>query len=252
MSNLDRAYNPDLTPEEFKELLEIEDEFVYEALDLNDSAAERYMAYLETLPEPIYIPFEELSDEELVRRANAEDHLAQLELGHRASNNGELEVAAEWFLKAAQNGNIVCAHNYAIDVESDEEALFWFRKAGFKGFAMSQRQLGHMYKKQGDIERARIWYGLACRRGLVEAFSDLGMIHWEQGELESAVQIWHAGANEGDEKCNEYLETYNGAILFDEDSIFGDDDFGNGITQSSYTPQVEVKETSTKSGFDFI
>ena len=251
MSNLDRAYNPDLTPQEFKELLELEDEFIYEALDLNDPAAERYMAYLDTIPEPIYIPFEELSDEELVRRANAEDHLAQFELGHRASNNGELEVAAEWFLKAAHNGNIVCAHNYAIDVESDEEALFWFRKAGFKGFAMSQRQLGHMYKKQGDIERARIWYGLACRRGLIEAFSDLGMIHWELGQSEIAFQIWHAGSTQGDEMSSEYLDTYNGSILFDDDSIFGDD-FDVQDVQSTYTPQVEVKDTSSKSGFDFI
>jgi len=46
MSNLELASNPDLTPAQFKALLDLEDEFVYEALDLNDSAAERYMAYL--------------------------------------------------------------------------------------------------------------------------------------------------------------------------------------------------------------
>lgn len=252
MSNLERASDPDLTPEQFKVLLDLEDEFVYEALDLNDSAAERYMAYLETIPDPIYIPFEELTDEELNRRAQAEDHLAQFELGHRASKQGELEVAANWFLRAAQNGNIVCAHNYAIDVESDDEAYFWFRKAGFKGFAMSQRQLGHLYKKHGDIERARIWYGLACRRGLIEAYSELGMLHWEQGQSEIAIQIWYAGSTEGDEKCREYLNLHDPEMLFDEGSLFDDDDFEFETLGSTYTPQIEKKEISSKSGFELF
>lgn len=252
MSNLERASDPDLTPEQFKALLDLEDEFVYEALDLNDSAAERYMAYLETIPDPIYIPFEELTDEELNRRARAEDHLAQFELGHRASKQGELEVAANWFLRAAQNGNIVCAHNYAVDVESDDEAYFWFRKAGFKGFAMSQRQLGHLYKKHGDIERARIWYGLACRRGLIEAYSELGMLHWEQGQSEIATQIWYAGSIEGDEKCREYLNLHNPEMLFDGGSLFDDDDFEFAASDNTYTPQIEKKEISSKSGLEFF
>ena len=252
MSNLERASDPDLTPEQFKHLLDLEDEFVYEALDLNDSAAERYMAYLETIPDPIYIPFEELTVEELNRRAQEEDHLAQFELGHRASKQGELEVAANWFLRAAQNGNIVCAHNYAIDVESDDEAYFWFRKAGFKGFALSQRQLGHLYKKHGDIERARIWYALACRRGLIEAYSELGMLHWEQGQSEIAIQIWYAGSTEGDEKCREYLNEYNPDVLFDESSLFDDEDLDFETSGTTYTPQIEKKVTSSKSGFDLF
>ena len=252
MSNLELASNPDLTPAQFKELLDLEDEFVYEALDLNDSAAERYMAYLETIPDPVYIPFEELTDEELNRRAHAEDHLAQFELGHRASKQGELEVAANWFFRAAQNGNIVCAHNYAVGVESDDEAYFWFRKAGFKGFAMSQRQLGLLYKKHGDLERALIWYGLACRRGLIEAFSELGMLHWEQGESELAIQIWYAGSIEGDEKSREYLNLHNPEMLFDEGSLFDDEDFDFGTSDNTYTPQIEKRETTSKPGLDLF
>ena len=252
MSNLEHASNPDLTSAQFKALLDIEDEFVYEALDLNDSAAERYMAYLETIPDPVYIPFEELTDEELNRRAQAEDHLAQCELGHRASKQGELEDAANWFLRAAQNGNIVCAHNYAVDVESDDEAYFWFRKAGFKGFAMSQRQLGLLYKKHGDLERARIWYGLACRRGLIEAYSELGMLHWEQEESEIAIQIWYAGSTYGDEKCHEYLNLHNPEMLFDERPLFDDEEFDFGTSESTYTPQIEKRETSSKPGLDLF
>jgi TPR repeat protein len=254
MNSLEHASNPDLTPEQFRALLDLEDEFVYEALDLNDSAAERYMAYLETIPDPIYIPFEDLTDEELNRRAQADDHLAQFELGHRASKQGELEVAANWFLRAAQNGNIVCAHNYAVDVESDDEAYYWFRKAGFKGFAMSQRQLGHMYKKHGDIERARIWYGLACRRGLIDAYSELGMLHWEQGQSEIATEIWYAGSIEGDEKCREYLNLHNPEMLFDGGLLFDDDDddFEFAASDNTYTPQIEKKEISSKSGLEFF
>ncbi len=254
MNSLEHASNPDLTPEQFRALLDLEDEFVYEALDLNDSAAERYMAYLETIPDPIYIPFEDLTDEELNRRAQADDHLAQFELGHRASKQGELEVAANWFLRAAQNGNIVCAHNYAVDVESDDEAYYWFRKAGFKGFAMSQRQLGHLYKKHGDIERARIWYGLACRRGLIDAYSELGMLHWEQGQSEIATEIWYAGSIEGDEKCREYLNLHNPEMLFDGGLLFDDDDddFEFAASDNTYTPQIEKKEISSKSGLEFF
>jgi hypothetical protein len=51
MSNLDRARNPDLSPAEFKELLDLRDLDIYEALDLNEPASERYIAYLETQPE---------------------------------------------------------------------------------------------------------------------------------------------------------------------------------------------------------
>lgn len=252
MSNLEHASNPDLTPAQFKALLDLEDEFLYEALDLNDSAAERYIAYLETIPAPVYIPFEEITDEELNRRAQAEDHSAQCELGHRASKRGELEAAANWFLKAAQNGNIVGAHTYAVNVESDDEAYFWFRKAGFKGFAMSQRQLGHLYKKHGDVERSRIWYGLACRRGLIEAYSELGMLHWEQGQSEIAIQIWYAGSTEGDEKCREYLNLHNPEMLFDEGALFDDYDFEFDTSENTYTPQIEKKEISSKSGLDLF
>jgi hypothetical protein len=67
--NLRLASDPDLTPSQFKLLLELEDENIYLALDLNTTAKARYDSYSEDNPGPNYHPFEDLTDEILMQRA---------------------------------------------------------------------------------------------------------------------------------------------------------------------------------------
>ena len=94
-------------------------------------------------------------------------------------------------------------------------------------------------------------YGLACRRGLIEAYSELRMLHWELGQSEIASQIWLAGSVEDDEKFREYLNPHNPEMLFDEESLFDDNDFEFDSSERSCTPQIEKKEISSKPGLEF-
>ena len=206
--NLDLASDPELTPSQYKHLLELEDEDIYLALELNEKAKERYVSYLEINPGPNYHPFEELTDEILMQRALAEDHLAQLELGHRASLLKNSDDAAYWYLKGAQNGNIICAHNYACGVKNDEEAIYWFRKAAFNEMASSQHELGIIYQKRRNFTKSEIWLTLAFRHGILEACTDLGSLYWEQKEFDSAVTYWRIAANLGDDGARENLKLH--------------------------------------------
>jgi TPR repeat protein len=203
------AADPDLTPSQYKQLLELEDENIYLVLELNEKAKERYISYLDENPGPNYHPFEELTDEILMQRALAEDHLAQLELGHRASLVKNSDDAAYWYLKGAQNGNIICAHNYACGVKNDEEAIFWFRKAAFNGMASSQHELGIIYQKRHNYSKSEIWFKLAFRNGILEACTDLGSLYWEQKEIDSAVTYWRIAANLGDTGARKNLKRHN-------------------------------------------
>ena len=138
MSNLDRACNPDLSPAEFKELLDLRDLEIYEALDLNEPASERYIAYLDTQPEVQYFPEDDINDHHTRDKANSGDHLAQFVMAIECKANGDEAASQEWFRKAAENGNIVCAFNYALTLENRQEQLHWIYKAAFKGFPEAQ------------------------------------------------------------------------------------------------------------------
>ncbi len=206
--NLRLASDPELAPSRYKQLLELEEENIYLALELNEIAKARFISYLDENPGPNYHPFEELTDEILMQRALAEDHLAQLELGHRASLIENSEDAAYWYLKGAQNGNIICAHNYACGVKNDQEAIYWFRKAAFKEYARSQHELGFIYQKKGDFNKSEIWFKLAFRHGILEACTDLGSLYWEQREIDAAVTYWRIAANLGDEEARKNLKLH--------------------------------------------
>jgi hypothetical protein len=96
MNNLERASNPHLQPLEFKELLGLEDVEIYEALDLNETASERYMAFLETQPQVNYFPSEDDFDSQTIVKANQGDHIAQFLMAIVSKNNGDEEEAVDW------------------------------------------------------------------------------------------------------------------------------------------------------------
>jgi len=245
-SNLDKARDPNLSTKEFKELLDLQDEYVYEALDLNESAMQRYIAFLNTQPEIEYLPDENESPQVSIKKANNNDHRAQFQqaLNCIAAEN---EAGAQlWFRKSAENGNIICAYNYAIGLEDDTEKLQWLKHSGFKGFPEAQREIGVIYSQNGDTDLAKVWLGLAARRENVMALNDLGVLHWNNGENELAIEYWQRASNLGLEMANDNLRLAN------EESLINDDSYGyidsDSESETVNSPgQVNVSESSTKS-----
>lgn len=219
MNNLQLAKDPSLTPIQFKSLLDLEDEYIYQALDLNEEASNRYIAYLETLPEPQYFLEEELDYEESLARAESGDHKAQFDLADRAHKTENLTEARRWYLRSAEQGNIVAAFNFGLLTENDDERLYWFKKAAIRGFPPAQRELGRVKYFAGDLVLAKLWMGCACRRGYIPAFNDLGIIHWDLGESELAFEYWRIAADNGIEEAQTNLTQ-----LQNENTLFSDDD----------------------------
>jgi hypothetical protein len=87
-TNLERSQDPGLNPQEFKELLDLQDEYVYESLDLNNVARERYLDFLDAQPEINYYPNEEDGDAEVLRKANSGDHRSQFQMAVKALDSG--------------------------------------------------------------------------------------------------------------------------------------------------------------------
>jgi TPR repeat protein len=253
MNNLNRASNPDLSVSEFKELLDLEDVEIYQALDLNELASQRYIEYLETQPEKEYFPSEEDFNSETIEKANAGNHLAQFLMAMKCEEQGDLVGEARWFRKSAENGNIVAAFNYGLSLESPSEQLPWLYKAAFKGFPEAQREVGRVLHAQGDLATAKIWFGLAMRRGNDIAFNDMGVIHWQEDNSTVALDYWRQAAELGNESAIANIEMATSASLFD-------DDFDLDIGVDSYTPStstyqpppLKVEESTKRKGFEIL
>ena len=246
MSNLDRARNADLTPAEFKELLDLRDLEIYEALDLNEPASERYIAYLDTQPEVQYIPEYVLNDSQTLPKANSGDHLAQFVMAIECRANGDDAASQEWFRKAAENGNIVCAFNYALTLSNKEEQLVWLYKAAFKGVPEAQREAGFILYQMGDVKSAKAWFGLAIRRESVVALNDMGALHWNLNEFDEAASYWNRAAALGSEDALANLEMASSQTLFDDDDF--DLDYSDNASHPAQPARINIESSSSRSG----
>ena len=238
-SNLDKARDPNLSTKEFKELLDLQDEYVYEALDLNEPAMQRYIAFLNTQPVIEYYPDENESPEVSVEKANNNDHRAQFQQAYNCEQAGDEAGAQQWFRKGAENGNIICAFNYARNLTDEQEKLNWYKRAGFKGLAEAQRQIGYIHYQDGNTDLAKVWFGLAVRRENVNALNDLGVLHWNEGENELAIEYWQRASDLGFEMANDNLRNATVDTLFDDSSF---------ESETVITPgQISVSRSSTRS-----
>lgn len=255
-TDLEKASDPNLSPQEFKALLDKEDLEIYLALSSNDVAGDRYVA---TLPMVIDEELEKFSDNALLEYANAEHDAAQFEMGMRAYQKGDIQNSRFWLHKSAQNGNMIAAFNYALSGSDPEEMLYWFKKAAFRGVPNAQRELGLYYGQNGDLITARKWLDLACQRGLIEAFNDLGVVNWQEGNYEEAVRLWTFAASEGNQEASDNLAMASTQSLFDDDELdYFDDEFdtNNGVTpaqnygnqgaQATRPTQQTVQQSATK------
>ena len=249
-TNLERSQDPGLNPQEFKELLDLQDEYVYESLDLNDVARYRYLDFLDTQPEINYYPNEEDGDAEVLRKANSGDHRSQFQMAVKAIDTGNEISAAEWFRKAAEIGNILCAYNYALTLPNWKDQLHWFKKAGFKGMPDAQREIGRIYYEQGDIEKAKIWLGLAIRRENVMALNDMGVLHYHRDEIDLAMQYWREAADKGDKQAIDNIKIATEGPMLESDDLFGDRFIdSNSGNNYAYEQKVTIKQSTVQKSF---
>ena len=238
-SNLEKARDPNLSTKEFKELLDLQDEYVYEALDLNEPAMQRYITFLNTQPMVEYYPDENESPEVSVEKANNNDHRAQFQQAYNCEQAGDEAGAQQWFRKGAENGNIICAFNYARNLTDEQERLNWYKRAGFKGLAEAQREIGYIHYQNGNTDLAKVWFGLAVRRENVDALNDLGVLHWNEGENELAIEYWQRASDLGFEMANDNLRNATLDTLFDDSSFESETENIPG--------QISVSESFTRS-----
>ena len=244
-SNLEKSKDPGLNPQEFKALLDLQDEYVYESLDLNDAASERYLVFLDTQPEVNYYPNDEDSDEEVRRKANSGDHRSQFQMAVKALDSGSEEESREWFRKAGENGNIICAFNYGLTLPNWHDQIYWFQKAGFKGMPEAQRELGRIYFEQGDIDKAKIWFGLAIRRENLMALNDMGVLHYHRNELDLAMQYWRQAADRGDQQAIDNIQ-----IATEGPNLFEDADIdSNSDDNYAYEQKVTINQSTSQKSF---
>jgi TPR repeat protein len=148
------------------------------------------------------------------------------------------------FRRAAENGNIVCAHNYALTLSDPHQQLHWFYKAAFKGLPEAQREVGRILYEMGDSSNAQRWFELAIRRENVTALNDMGVMLWQADQIEKALEYWHRAAELGNEDATTNLEiAASESIYVDEytDNNFDDSDseYPHPLGQSHESARVQ-------------
>lgn len=133
--------------------------------------------------------------------------------------NQSYQVAMDWYMKAAEQGDPVgqrrvgALHDHGLGVPQDSQtALTWFLKAAEQNDAPSQRNIGVLYHSgQGvpkDYTQAREWYSKAAERGDAAAQYALGLMYQcGQGVSPNISQalVWYVMAAEqghGQAQCN--------------------------------------------------
>lgn len=170
--------------------------------------------------------------------------------GWRFANTNNYVKAAEYYRKAAEQGNIGAQVNLGVlykngkGVKQDNiEAERWFRKAAEQGDANAQFNMGILYAygygvKQ-DYEEAAQWYRKAAEQGHVSAQNNLGNLYNNglgvaKSEIE-AVKWYRKAAEQGYS-----VGQFNLALSYDR---------GEGVKQD-YTEAAQWYRKAAEQGHD--
>ncbi|MDR0812345.1 MAG: sel1 repeat family protein [Paludibacter sp.] len=114
----------------------------------------------------------------------------QFNLGLQYYNDGDYVQAYEWWLKAADQGNLsaqgnigVMYHNGKGVAQDYQEAVKWYRKAAEQGDAFAQNCLGICYyfgnSVKQDYKEAVKWFRKAAEQGYSESQNRLGSCYFK-------------------------------------------------------------------------
>lgn len=95
-----------------------------------------------------------------------------------------------------------------------EKAAVWFRRAADQGLPRGQHNMGVLALRANQIDEARDWFDKAVESGWVPSMFALGTLLEEDGNLPGATELYRMAANEGDADAQDAL----GRLAFDEDT----------------------------------
>ncbi len=135
-----------------------------------------------------------------------------LKKGGKAYQNGDFETAAEWFRKAAEQGDATgqyllgLMYRYGKGISRDSvEAAEWFRKAAEQGHVRSQFNLAVMSELGEGVSKSQTeaikWYQKAAEQGDAQAQQNLAAMYYlGQGvakNSEKAAEWYQKAAEQG-------------------------------------------------------
>jgi hypothetical protein len=153
---------------------------------------------------------------ELQKQADAGDIEAQYRLGIAYQNGyGVIQSdvqAVAWYRKAAEHGfapaqnNLGYAYHHGTGLAKDyEEAARWYRKAAEQGEPAAEGNLGIMYEwgcgVSEDYQEAVTWYRKAAEQGEPSAQNSLGSM----GSRQVVPQIGRTGASGGRDQFGQHV-----------------------------------------------
>ncbi len=155
------------------------------------------------------VPFRQLR-----RAARDGDPRAQLALGKRYFSGHDnlkidLEEAAGWFRKSAEQGNPVAQFNYAVCLDTGQgvgrnrrEALRWYLKAAEQGVQEAVVSTAATAEALGEYELALQYYEILAQRGLPNSMRKVAAFHEEglgtEVDPERAFGYMQEAARQGD------------------------------------------------------
>ena len=129
-----------------------------------------------------------------------------------AYQKGDFKYAFQLWETKAKKGNSTAQYNLGsmysngeYVAQSDERAVYWYRKAADQGYKSAQYHLGIKYKTgtgvTKDYKQAAYWYRKAAEQGHAKAQNNLG-VSYNNGEgvsqnYEQAVYWYRKAANQG-------------------------------------------------------
>ena len=174
--------------------------------------------------------------------ANLNSVDAQRELAIALEEDKELEHAASWFKRAAEQGDLLAIHNYGrmllngIGVKQDkQQAIIYWLKAAEAGHAQTQCDLGNLYYKGKDItpnkEQAAHWFKKSAEQNFQHAQWNLAICYMNgegvNRDFDQAI-YWFAEASD-----NGYANTFK-QLCNDADKGWKGKPFGDYLAGMNY------------------
>ena len=118
---------------------------------------------------------------------------------------GRLKVAFRNFLRAAKQGNVSAqlnlAHFYAEGIwvrRNQQKSRFWLESAASLGYGPAARNIGVMYRNEGNFSSAERWFKRALQLGDSEAKLDLGKLFLKSAWMRNeAKKLFAEALSEG-------------------------------------------------------
>lgn len=124
--------------------------------------------------------------------------------------NVNLSEAYEWYVKAAQAGNILAMDNLRLlcyQQEMYDEYLKWSRMGAENGYAECQYTMGNLYYNgkyfQKDYAQAKYWFRMAAQQDHAKACNMLAVIlHDSDKDYASALELFRKALQLGAKKAS--------------------------------------------------